>query len=97
MSIDKLPGAFWIALVGGIGVVAEVFVSAQWPESQPAWVLAGMAALGVLVGLVKVLWPEPKAPAVSDANLPPGVSAQAGLSAPVAAQKKESKLTKFLF
>lgn len=92
MSINKLPGAFWIALVGGLGVVAEVFVSAQWPDTPPAWVLAGMAALGVLVGLVKVLWPQDAATAP---NLPPGVQAQAGMAAPE--PQKESKLVRFLF
>ncbi len=91
MSIDKLPGAFWVILFGAIYAGLQAFVTAQWPDAPPAAVLGLMTTLGVLMGLVKVLWPQPVAPA-----LPPGVSAQAGMAGPAAPQQ-ESKVKRFLF
>lgn len=81
MTINNLPGAIWPILFGAIYAGLQVWVSAQWPEAPPATVLGIMTALGVLMGAVKVLWPQPKTPS-ADANLPPGASAQAGLAAP---------------
>lgn len=99
MTINNLPGAIWPILFGAIYAGLQVFVSAQWPEAPPATVLGIMTALGVLMGAVKVLWPEPKPATVSDANLPPGASAQAGLAAPgaaVAPVKQPGKVQRFL-
>lgn len=90
MTINNLPGAIWPILFGAIYAGLQVFVSAQWPDAPPATVLGVMTALGVLMGAVKVLWPEPKAP-----ELPPGVQAQAGLAAPKMPKANPGKVAKF--
>lgn len=87
MSIDKLPGAFWVILFGAIYAGLQAFVTAQWPDAPPAAVLGVMTALGVLMGAVKVLWPQPDTP---DAQAAPR-----GLAAP--APQQESKIKRFLF
>ncbi len=89
MTINNLPGAIWPILFGAIYAGLQVFVSAQWPDAPPASVLGIMTALGVLMGALKVLWPEPKVP-----ELPPGVSAQAGMAGPGATQQP-GKVAKF--
>lgn len=88
MSIDKIPGAIWPILFGALYAGLQVFVSAQWPDAPPASVLGIMTALGILMGAVKVLWPQAPGP-----ELPPGVSAQAGMVAPQA--KQPGKVSRF--
>lgn len=90
MSINKLPAAVWPLIYGAVYLALQTFVAAQWPGTPPAYVLGLMALLGGLQGTIKLIWPDPKAP-----ELPPGVSAQAGMAGPAAPQ--ESKLTRFLF
>lgn len=87
-EVDRIPGAVWPIVFGGIYAGLQVFVAAQWPDAPPATVLGLMAALGVLMGTLKILWPDPPAP-----QLPPGVSAQAGMVAP--AKKRPSKISLF--
>lgn len=87
-EVDRIPGAVWPIVFGGIYAGLQVFVAAQWPDAPPATVLGLMAALGVLMGTLKILWPDPPAP-----QLPPGVSAQAGMVAP--AEKKPGKISRF--
>ncbi len=86
--IDRIPGAVWPIVFGGIYAGLQVFVAAQWPDAPPATVMGVMASLGVLMGTLKIMWPDPKAP-----ELPPGVSAQAGMAAP--AGKKPGKVSRF--
>lgn len=88
MSIDKLPGAFWVILFGAIYAGLQAFVTAQWPDAPPAAVLGAMTGLGVLMGAVKVLWPQPELP-------PNAQAAPRGLAAP--APPQESKVKRFLF
>ncbi len=100
MTINNLPGAIWPILFGAIYAGLQVFVSAQWPEAPPATVLGIMTALGVLMGALKVLWPEPKAQAEYP-QPPPGVQAQAGLAGPgqgpgPGPEKQPSKVVRFL-
>lgn len=93
MTINNLPGAIWPILFGAIYAGLQVFVSAQWPTAPPATVLGIMTALGVAMGAVKLLWPQPTPEPAAD--LPPGVSAQAGMTAPEP-QKQPGKLSRFL-
>lgn len=88
MTISNLPGAIWPILFGAIYAGLQTFVSAQWPDAPPASVLGIMTALGVLMGAIKVLWPQPATP-----ELPPGATAQAGMVAPT---KQPGKVRRFL-
>ncbi len=103
MTINNLPGAIWPILFAAIYAGLQVFVSAQWPEAPPATVLGLMTALGVAMGALKVLWPEPRPE--TPAALPLGVQAQAGLAGPGpdqaglswhAAERPQSKIVRFL-
>ena len=62
MSINRIPGAVWPVLYGAVYLGLQTFVAAQWPDTPPAYLLGVMAALGVLQGAVKVLWPAPAEP-----------------------------------
>ena len=62
MSINRIPGAVWPVLYGPVYLGLQTFVAAQWPDTPPAYLLGLMAALGVLQGAVKVLWPTPTVP-----------------------------------
>ena len=62
MSINRIPGAVWPVLYGAVYLGLQTFVAAQWPDTPPAYLLGLMAALGVLQGAVKVLWPAPVEP-----------------------------------
>ena len=62
MNIDRIPGAVWPVLYGAVYLGLQTFVAAQWPDTPPAYLLGLMAALGVLQGAVKVLWPAPAMP-----------------------------------
>ena len=75
MTINNLPGAVWPILFGAIYAGLQVFVSAQWPTAPPATVLGLMTALGVLMGAVKVLWPQTPAPPDGAAAAPRGMVA----------------------
>ena len=56
-KIDRVPGAFWVALIGGLSSIGTVYLVTQYPENAPAWVAAALTGCSVLVGLAKVLWP----------------------------------------
>ena len=72
-KIDQIPGAFWVALIGGLSSIGTVYLVTQYPENAPAWVAAALAACSVAVGLAKVLWPT---------SAPPAPAAQGGLPLP---------------
>lgn len=89
MNIDRVPGAVWPIVYTAIYLGLQSFVSAQWPDTPPSYILGAMVTLGALQGLLKVMWPAPSAP-----ELPPGVSAQAGLAGPVP-EKKPGRINRF--
>ena len=72
MNINRIPGAVWPVLYGAVYLGLQTFVAAQWPDTPPAYLLGLMAALGVLQGAIKILWPEPTVPLQ---DIPPGAAA----------------------
>ena len=66
--MSKIPGAFWIGLIGLLAMGVQTFVAVQWPESPPALAAAIVVVAGGLVGLAKALWPEPKVTPPPDAQ-----------------------------
>ena len=98
MNINRIPGAVWPVVYGAVYLGLQTFVSAQWPDTPPAYLLGLMAALGVLQGAIKVLWPQPTVPLQDGAALPTGAAAAprgAVEAQPVKAQP--GKVSRFLF
>jgi hypothetical protein len=89
MSIDKVPGAFWVGLIGAISSMGTIYLVTQYPANAPAWVAAALTGFSLLVGLAKVLWPTSTAttPTAQDGlPLPAGV-AMAGTPRPSAVRR----------
>lgn len=96
-KIDKIPGAFWVALIGGITAVVTVYLTAQYPDNAPAWVAAALAACSVAVGLAKVLWPtSATTPLPTQDGLPLPAGAAMGDMSQATAQRP-SAVRRFLF
>lgn len=86
--MNKIPGAFWIGLIGLLAMGVQTYVSVQWPTSPPALAAAIVVVAGGLVGLAKALWPEPKVMPQPDAQ-----AAMRMLEAP----PQRGRVSKFFF
>jgi len=93
MNINRIPGALWPLLYGAVYVGLQTFVAAQWPDTPPAYLLGLMAALGVLQGAIKVLWPAPTVPL---ADQPPGAAGLPRGAPTPPAPKQPGKVSRFL-
>lgn len=93
MNINRIPGAVWPVVYGAVYVGLQTFVSSQWPDSPPAYLLGLMAALGVLQGAIKVLWPQP---VTLLGDQPPGVAGLPRGATEPPAPKQPGKVSRFL-
>ena len=90
MTIDRLViGAIWPIVYGAIYLGLQTFVSAQWPDTPPAYVLGIMALLGGLQGAIRLLWPQ--TPAAPDG----AAAAPRGMVAPETPKAQPGKVARF--